>query len=211
MRRTQFFVTGFGPFLPDAPTNPTQILVERLRGRRNDFDFELDCRVVAVDTEAAVAAVDALAACIECRSDGAALDKTTTFLIHLGVHSSLQSFHLERCAWNEADFRIPDVAGRQMRKETICTEDGGLEHCLTTLLPLDIIAARMEELGHSCTISDDAGRFLCNYIYYHSLKLSAAVDGRERGKGTTTSLFVHVPPFTTVSQPAQERFLADLL
>lgn len=88
-------------------------------------------------------------------------------------------------------------------------EDGGLEKCLNTLLPLDVIAARMEKLGHPCNLSNDAGRFLCNYIYYHSLKLSASVN--EKGKGTTTSLFVHVPPFTTVGQEQQEKFLADLL
>jgi pyroglutamyl-peptidase len=126
------------------------------------------------------------------------------------VHSTLKSFHLERCAYNEADFRIPDGAGRQCKKETIREEDGGLKQCVTTLLPLSTIAARMEELGHPCSLSDDAGRYLCNYLYYHSLKLSASVNGEGNGTGKTTSLFVHVPPFTTIAQPAQETFLADL-
>jgi hypothetical protein len=84
MRRTQFFVTGFGPFLPDALHNPTLALVERLLLEKvqgasdpgaggNDCAYDLvDCRVVDVETEAAVAAVDALAACMEgaCSGDG---------------------------------------------------------------------------------------------------------------------------------------------
>ena len=136
----------------------------------------------------------------------------TSIQVHLGVHSTLRSFHLERCAYNEADFRIPDVAGRQLKKEVICVEDGGLEECVTTLLPLDAIAAKLAELGHPAEVSEDAGRFLCNYIYFHSLKLSTAVNGNKHGgRVNTTSIFVHVPPFTTIAQPEQEKFLKDLL
>lgn len=76
MRHTRFFITGFGPFLPDAPYNPTQALVERLlaegvvkaadgHANTNCRDFKLDCRVVAVETEAAVEAIEAIAACVK--------------------------------------------------------------------------------------------------------------------------------------------------
>ena len=86
MPRTRFYVTGFGPFLPDAPHNPTQALVERLDGMKAENATEVmadaagasgaestttplfalvDCRVVDVETESAIAAVNALAACIE--------------------------------------------------------------------------------------------------------------------------------------------------
>ena len=87
-----------------------------------------------------------------------------------------------------------------------------MEECVTTRLPLDAIAAKLAELGHPAEVSEDAGRFLCNYIYFHSLKLSAAVNkNKHGGKVNTTSLFVHVPPFTTIAQPEQEKFLKDLL
>ena len=113
---------------------------------------------------------------------------------------------------NEATFRIPDVTGRRCNKEVICAEEGDLKKTLTTILPLEAIASQLEDLGHPVALSDDAGRFLCNYIYFHSLRLSAvASSGRYgKGKGNTTSLFVHVPPFSTIAQPEQEKFLADL-
>ena len=87
-RRTQIFLTGFGPFLPDAPHNPTQALVERLQlegaasttataatagddGNIFCDHFEVaDCRVVAVSTEAAVAAVSALKERMSSSEDG---------------------------------------------------------------------------------------------------------------------------------------------
>ena len=84
-RRTQIFLTGFGPFLPDAPHNPTQALVEGLQlegsttatadagdgGNICCDHFEVaDCRVVAVSTEAAVAAVSALKERMSSSEDG---------------------------------------------------------------------------------------------------------------------------------------------
>lgn len=209
-----------------------------------DGDFDLvDCRVVAVETEAAIEALEALAACMKRKGSGDGDDTCKLLVsvgamifgcffgmknlrfdvretgfpfaqIHLGVQKTLQGFQLERCAVNEANFRIPDAAGRQLKKEAICVEDGGVEESITTHLPLDVIATRLEDLGHPCNLSDDAGRFLCNYIYYHSLKLSASMNGKQgkqMGRGNTASLFVHVPPFTTIAQPQQEKFLADLL
>ena len=47
----RFFVTGFGPFLPDAPTNPTQALVERLAdAERTSSSYSIEaCEIVEVD------------------------------------------------------------------------------------------------------------------------------------------------------------------
>ena len=57
--------------------------------------------------------------------------------------------------------------------------------------------------GYDATISDDAGRFVCNYVYYHSLRFA-----KEKGH---KSLFVHVPPFSRINQETQMEFLASLL
>lgn len=91
MARTQFFITGFGPFLPDAPHNPTQVLVERLREMGaagdgdGDGDFDLvDCRVVAVETEAAIEALEALAACMKRKGSGDG-DDTCKLLVSVGA------------------------------------------------------------------------------------------------------------------------------
>ena len=49
-----------------------------------------------------------------------------------------------------------------------------------------------------------AGRFVCNYIYFLSLREAAANAGWH-------ALFVHVPAFAVVSEDVQRTFLVGLL
>lgn len=51
--------------------------------------------------------------------------------------------------------------------------------------------------------SDDAGRFVCNYVYYHSLRFAE--------QNMMKSLFVHVPLFLTIDEETQMQFVASLL
>lgn len=88
---------------------------------------------------------------------------------------------------------------------------------------------------HKVCLSGDAGRFLCNFIYFKSLEQAhahapaeppqAVVPDRavpqsgahQRGtehmqRGVRWhSLFVHVPPFEVIGKEEQLSFLADLL
>lgn len=57
--------------------------------------------------------------------------------------------------------------------------------------------------GHNVTLSNDAGRFVCNFVYYHSLMFA-----EQRGH---KSLFVHIPPFSRVDEETQMEFVAALL
>lgn len=52
-------------------------------------------------------------------------------------------------------------------------------------------------------ISNDAGRFVCNYVYYHSLRFAEQHGNK--------SLFVHVPLFSRINEETQMRFTASLL
>ena len=133
----RFFVTGFGPFLPDAPTNPTQALVERLAdAERTSSSYSIEaCEIVEVDIERAKCAVKELEARV--REPTRTETKSSSVLIHLGVHSTLRGYRVERVAWNECSFRIPDAAGRKPQGVTICAEDGGLEACLRTVIPVE--------------------------------------------------------------------------
>ena len=57
--------------------------------------------------------------------------------------------------------------------------------------------------GFNVAVSNDAGRFVCNYVYYHSLHHSAA--------NGTQCIFVHVPPFDKIDCEQQLEFIATLL
>jgi hypothetical protein len=56
---------------------------------------------------------------------------------------------------------------------------------LSTLLPIDDICARVQRRANlPVVISEDAGRYLCEYIYYQSLFID-----RKR------TVFIHIPEF----------------
>lgn len=74
---------------------------------------------------------------------------------------------------------------------------------MQTSLPVEEMAKTLAKMGYEVTISDDAGRFVCNYVYYHSLRF-AEHNGIK-------SLFVHVPLFLTIDEETQMQFAASLL
>lgn len=75
--------------------------------------------------------------------------------------------------------------------------------CSQTTLPVEEVTNSLAEMGFDVSTSDDAGRFVCNYIYYHSLHFAE--------KTKIKSLFVHVPLFLTIDEETQMRFVSSLL
>lgn len=72
-----------------------------------------------------------------------------------------------------------------------------------TCCSIETILKILKEKRYEVTISDDAGRFVCNYVYYHSLRF-AEQQGHK-------SLFVHVPLFSRIDEETQMQFIASLL
>ncbi|KAK4376884.1 hypothetical protein RND71_003180 [Anisodus tanguticus] len=123
--------------------------------------------------------------------------------LHLGVNSGAMKFAVERLAVNEATFRCADELGWQPQRLPIVTEDGGINQTRKTSCSTESILEFLRKKGFEVTISDDAGRFVCNYVYYHSLRFA-----QQKGH---KSLFVHVPTFNRVNQEEQMEFVAALL
>lgn len=74
---------------------------------------------------------------------------------------------------------------------------------IQTMLPVEDITSTLAKKGYEVMTSEDAGRFVCNYVYYHSLWFA-----EQHG---TKSLFVHVPLFSTINEETQMQFVASLL
>lgn len=74
---------------------------------------------------------------------------------------------------------------------------------MQTTLPVEEITSTLAKKGYEVMTSDDAGRFVCNYVYYHSLWFAE--------QNGTKSLFVHVPLFSTINEETQMEFVASLL
>lgn len=111
--------------------------------------------------------------------------------IHFGVDVSREDFAIERFAYNEADFRIPDVDGIILNRMRI-VPTLSLDR-LETKLDYDAVAGDFK-------ISNDPGRYICNYLYFLSL---LKTGGR--------SLFIHCPPYEAISQDEQIVIVKDLI
>ncbi len=106
-----------------------------------------------------------------------------TVAIHFGVCSTVYGLVVERKAHN-ACTSDPDARG--CRPATSALDLGGLD-VLETRLPVADIIAQSKPGAVDISLSDDAGRYLCNAAYYVSLSLAA----RQRPPGD--ALFVHLP------------------
>ncbi|KAK9113724.1 hypothetical protein Syun_020521 [Stephania yunnanensis] len=123
--------------------------------------------------------------------------------VHFGVNSGSPRFAIERQAVNEATFRCPDELGWQPHRLSIVPDDGGITKTRLSSCPIYAIFMLLKKKGFDVAISDDAGRFVCNYVYYHSLRFA-----EQKGH---KSLFVHVPLFSKIDEETQMQFAASLL
>jgi len=211
---TKIHVTGFSKFHGVAE-NPTQTIVSRLRDYANkqglpDGATPSSYNVLKTAGEGVVSTLYALLDSALPSNDGTGAEFLSDsasgeriIWLHLGVNSGASKFAVECRALNEATFRCPDEMGWQPQRTPIFPEDGGISHAIETTLPTKEIVQALMKKGYDVVLSDDAGRFVCNYVYYHSLRYAA--------KHGIKSLFVHVPLFTKVDEETQMQFITSVL
>ncbi|KAL2511780.1 Peptidase C15 [Abeliophyllum distichum] len=123
--------------------------------------------------------------------------------LHFGVNSGATRFAIEHRAVNEATFCCPDEIGWKPQKVPIVPADGAISRVRETCLPVEDITDALAKMGYEVRTSNDAGQFVCNYVYYHSLRFAE--------QNGIKSLFVHVPLFLTIDEETQMQFAASLL
>jgi pyroglutamyl-peptidase len=207
----RLIVTGFSVFA-GVPDNPTERLARWIQQQQEDGALggleQCDALEVAV-LEVSAEAVDAWMS--QQRQQQQHAGSARAVLVHLGVDSSRQQYSLERVAWNEAHFRVPDQAGHQPQHCRIDDAPGrGTSCALHSSLPLRPLRDALRARGHKAEVSEDAGRFVCNYTLYRSLQMAedAAASGQP---SPPASMFLHIPPFEVIPEEQQRLFLVDLL
>ncbi|XP_019497551.1 PREDICTED: pyroglutamyl-peptidase 1 isoform X1 [Hipposideros armiger] len=102
-------------------------------------------------------------------------------VVHVGVSGMATTVTLEKCGHNKGYKGLDNC--RFCPGSQCCVEDG--PESIDSIIDMDAVCKRVTTLGLdvSVTISQDAGRYLCDFTYYTSLYQS---HGR--------SAFVHVPP-----------------
>ena len=129
--------TGFGQF-QGVEANPSAVLAQRLAAQYDD-----SVEILEVSAAAAKA----------WRCPDAEL------VIHVGVAITYDAITLERCAYNDASFRVPDQNAFQPSKAPI---DEAELFGSTRKSSLDLAAVARKA---GVNLSDDAGRFVLSLIH----------------------------------------------
>ncbi|XP_010477639.1 PREDICTED: uncharacterized protein LOC104756710 [Camelina sativa] len=199
-------VTGFKKFL-GVSDNPTETIAKNLKSyvEKRGLPSGLSLGTCTVLDTAGDGAKSKLYEVLE--SSVVSVDNKningTVVWVHLGVNSGATKFAIERQAVNEAHFRCPDELGWQPQHLPIVVEDGSISKAKETSCSTESIFELLKNKGFEVVQSDDAGRFVCNYVYYHSLRFA-----EQKGH---KSLFVHVPLFSKIDDDTQMQFVASLL
>ncbi|GBG24909.1 Pyroglutamyl-peptidase 1 [Hondaea fermentalgiana] len=170
-------LTGFGKFA-GVPENPTTQLVAELQQRRP----ELLTRVLETSMVGVRQGLDELDASLAARD----VLPADAIWVHLGVYSSSKTFRLEHKAYNEADFRVPDERGESPSHAKIIPDGAPNLSCGFDLDALCSDVRSSVGIKARVNVTDDPGRFVCNYVYYSSL-----------ARHGPHVLFVHVPSLAT--------------
>ncbi|QDG55992.1 pyroglutamyl-peptidase I [Pseudomonas sp. NIBRBAC000502773] len=163
-------LTGFEPFDQDL-VNPSWEAVRQLDGVQLDDDV----RIVARRLPCAFATAG------ECLLQLIS-ELLPAMVIATGLASGRSEISLERVAININDARIPDNLGEQPIDTAVVV--GGPAAYFSTL-PIKAMARAVREAGIAVSVSQTAGTFVCNQVFY-CLQHELAGTGVRSG-------FIHVP------------------
>ncbi len=177
-------LTGFGSF-GKHKSNPSQLTAQAFPDNfQSDKGTDLQIESVVLDTIGSTAWKNL---------KKAVKKKEPSIIIMLGLASGRKAISLERFAMNLRDYSIPDVEGQKVKDKPVDKDGPDL---IRNPLDLEKIRKRVLKSGYPCEISNHAGTFICNELYYSALKHS--IDD----KAIAACLFVHVPELMDFSKSA---------
>lgn len=171
MNRTpKALVTGFDPF-GGEPVNPSQQISQALDGQII-AGHRIVGAILPTEFGASLPALEKL------------LRKhRPTLVLALGQAGGRAGISLERVALNLIDARIPDNAGLQPVDMAVVEN---APNAYFSTLPIKAMLTALCEAGIPAALSQTAGTFVCNQVFFGLMRLLA----RRRG---TRGGFVHVP------------------
>jgi pyroglutamyl-peptidase len=165
-------ITGFGPF-PGAPVNPTRQIVRNLARTKRLAGHRLAAHVFATSYAAVDRDLPRLIAQHRPRA-----------LIMFGLAANTPHIRIETMAHNEITRAQADVTGKRPKDAAIRPARAMSRRGRASFAQL-VSAARAA--GFKAQISQDPGRYVCNYVYWR------AIEAAQKPGGPTQVVFVHVP------------------
>ena len=163
-------VTGFEPFGGDK-INPSSLATHRLKKRMGGVAVHTAVLPCSYGHSTAV-----LREAIE--------DVRPDIVLCVGLAGGRSELCLERVAINVQDARIRDNDGKQPIDRPV-VKGGAAAHFAT--LPIKACVAEMRKAGLPAAVSNTAGTFVCNHIFYSLMDIAASHPIPMRGG------FLHVP------------------
>jgi pyroglutamyl-peptidase len=175
---TTVLITGFGRF-PGAPFNPSGPLARAVAKRRRPAFADVQ-RVVHI-FETSYAAVDRdLPKLIR--------QHKPDIVLMFGLAARTPQVRIEMHARNVMSILFPDVTGyRPTAREIVPGKPAALGNA-----PFIRLLAAARGRGTPARLSRDAGKYLCNYVYWRALEASRS--------GTPLAQFIHIPWVPTVKR-----------
>lgn len=171
--RPRVLLTGFEPFGGDA-INPSWLAAKALHGRQ-------------------IAGHRIVAACLPTQFgtsaqalSGLLREHRPALVLCLGLAAGRSALSLERVAINVDDARIPDNAGAQPVDRAVVAHAPA---AYFARLPLKAMLQAMRGAGVACELSNTAGTFVCNHVFFALMHLLAT----QRGRQSTLGGFMHLP------------------
>jgi len=168
-------LTGFEPF-EGASLNPSWEAVRALDG----WTFDAADRSVHVHARRMPCAFGAALEALDTALD----ELQPEVVIAVGQAGGRSAFTPERVAINVDDGRICDNAGCQPIDQPVVA--GGPDAYFSTL-PIKAIVQAVRAAGLPAEVSNTAGTFVCNHLFYGLMHRLAARAGAVRGG------FIHIP------------------
>lgn len=170
MKPAPILLTGFEPFGGDT-VNPSALVAQALHGQR-------------------IGGVPVHALCLPCvfgealaLLNAAVVRQRPQLVLALGLAAGREGLTLERVAINVDDARIADNAGALPIDEPVVP---GGPAAYFSRLPIKAIVAALNEAGMPASVSQTAGTFVCNHVFYGLMHM---LRRRPRTRGG----FMHLP------------------
>jgi pyroglutamyl-peptidase len=170
----RILMTGFTPF-PGVEVNPTQLLIRYFQDETVSLPdgVQVIAEVLPTVFEASEERIRQLIR-----------DEAPDVVLCLGVAQKRDSINIERVAHNWDEATIPDNDGLQLSGQKIVAD--GAETYVSTL-PIERMMVALHTVNLPAVFSDDAGRYVCNHVFYASCHEIAT-----RGLNIPCG-FIHVP------------------
>ncbi len=166
-------VTGFEPFERDT-VNPSWEVARALDGW------------VCEGAEVRAAQLPCVFGSAIERLDSALAEYRPTLIVALGLAGTRAEISPERVAINVDDARIPDNGGRQPIDVPVVP---GAPAAYFSTLPIKAIVRDMRAAGVPASVSNTAGTFVCNHVFYALMHRLATRPELAAARGG----FVHLP------------------